>query len=170
MQEYIMPRQGLHRYKVHQFLAAMHDGEHPPYAISGHRILLRSDRELPYPFIERSPPKLCERHFFSLNASCYVKTKGVRKYFRNGDIASRMNWLRTKAADHGFEVLHAEVIMGRSVVKRFPVDDTTFKGELRVTNAALFAETLERGVSGAGGRSFGFGFLVLDTNNFLMSA
>jgi hypothetical protein len=146
-------------YACHQLVESLTDGARPLFAVTGDGLLIRSEAPItPEPKPVRAAP-MGAVLTFELDASCYIKTRGKRRYLQPSRHAARREWLDRKAQSAGFRVLVVNSEAKQTRVKEALIDHTHFLGVLQVTDEAAFAETLRQGLPGAGARCFGFGLL-----------
>jgi len=101
--------------------------------------------------------------YFRLRANPSVKSAGKRQGII--DESSQTSWLERKAKEGGFEVLSLTVIPEGMVKDRLTdkvgsphhlsLLSVRFEGVLRITDAAIFRQTLEQGIGSGKGLGFG---------------
>lgn len=151
-------------YQLHALVQTLTNGASPLFADRGDRIIVRTDAALPFP--DRPIPQLKEGEIaaFALDACVCKKTRGKRSYYPTSNLKSRKEWLRSKAATAGFEIVTIHVspailTIDDSKERKFTVDNTTFTGVLRVKDAAAFNHALVNGIGSA--KAFGLGLLQI---------
>lgn len=163
LRDHIIPKPAsIGVYECHQLIEELTGGARPLFADLGDSVVIRSDADL----TENGAPVRDVSNGdvigFELVSSCGTKRKGKHSYFPIKDWRSRRAWLDRKAADAGFEVRAASVSARREQIMRqgkvINIDRTQFTGVLKVTDAAVFRQTIAGGLSGPG-RAFGRGML-----------
>lgn len=151
-------------YENHQMMEGLTGGGRPLFLDMGDHLIVRSDRALTQQY--RPVPVVAEGDVraFELRASCGVKNKGRHRYFPLKDWRARHEWLKSRAPEHGFEVLTVNVTARRMKIAKaersFWMDSSDFTGILRVINTEAFDKVLAEGFPGPG-RAFGHGLLII---------
>ena len=90
------------------------------------------------------------------------KNKGRHIYLHTSKKHERIEWLKRKAAQHGFEVLSAHCQTGMETIHKpsggFTVDATEFVFVIKVTDTQLFQAARVSGISSTS-KTYGFNFI-----------
>lgn len=160
MHDHLVPAPpGLDLYACHQLIEGLTGGARPLFALTGDGLLIRTEAPITPTGATLKEARQGEIRIFQLDACCYIKTRGKRRYLPPNAHAARRDWLDRKAEGAGFRVLVANSKARRVRVKDATIDRTTFVGVLEVTDEAAFDATLRAGLPGAGARAFGFGLI-----------
>ncbi len=164
--EYVLAKPASTRgYALHRMVMGLTQGAPAIFADAGGRLLIRTAADIGIEGHDIPDVAAGEMRAFELRACVSKKSRGKHIYPAPGNWQFRHDWLRRHGERLGFEVktIHCvgEIVeVDNGGGRRFSVDSTDFTGILKVSDAQLFREALEKGV-GSTSRTFGFGFLII---------
>ena len=154
----------LRGYPLHRMISELTNNEPSLFSDEGGTMLVRTEA-----VIDAEPKALKELgagelSAFELRACVSKKRKGKHVYLPSSDWRARHEWLKTKAADKGFEVLSlhssSKMVRIQDQSRSFKIDQTDFTGVLKVTDKNLFNNALAKGI-GSTAKTFGYGMLLI---------
>lgn len=166
IRDYIIPRPpSLELYAVHRFVAQLCDGAPYLFVDRGDHVVIRTSRALCDRYRDIAIPASGAVVAFSLRSAVSKRHKGKNAYARLGDWRARHEWLHQRSDKNGFRILALHTTDGSVKVegrtgKTFSIDQTEFTGVLKVSDPALFAQGLARGI-GRVGKPYGMGLLAI---------